>query len=220
MADLNPPKIVKLDESDNVRSGFFSESELRRVLASLPADLADFALFGWLTGMRKGEIASLRWEDVDGDVIRLRAENGKNGNSRLLPMEGKLSELIERRKAARQVKVKGTVMLSGLIFHRKGQPIKEFRKAWATACRMAGVPGRLFHDLRRSAVRHLIRAGVSQHVAQSISGHRSPSMFKRYNITDEPDQREALRATEAYRQQQAAQAEKIAVTPQQSARVP
>jgi integrase len=56
-----------------VRQGFFAESEIRRVIDNLPADLRDFTLFGWLTGMRKGEIASLACEDVDGDVIRLRA---------------------------------------------------------------------------------------------------------------------------------------------------
>jgi integrase len=199
LADLPAPKIVKLDESDNVRSGFFSELEIRVVMANLPVELADFTLFGWLTGMRKGEIASLRWEDVDGDVISLRAENAKNGEARLIPLEGELLELIERRKAVRQVKVNGLVMMSGFIFHREGEPIREFGRSWATACRMAGVPGRLFHDLRRSAVRDLIRAGVSQDVAMSISGHRSPAMFKRYNITDERDQRQALQQVQQYR---------------------
>ena len=87
-------------------------------------------------------------------------------------------------------------MLCDLIFHRQGRPIREFRKAWRTACRIAHVPGRLFHDLRRSAVRDLVRSGVSQTVAMSISGHCSPSMFRRYNITDEREQRQALQQVE------------------------
>ena len=97
------------------------------------------------------------------------------------------------------MKVGGAVMLCDLIFHRQGNPIREFRKAWRTACRIAVIPGRLFHDLRRSAVRDLVRSGVSQNVAMSISGHRSPSMFERYNITDDRDQRQALQQVQQYR---------------------
>ena len=197
LAELPAPKIRRLDESDNVRRGFFSETEIRRVMANLPGELADFTLFAWLTGMRKGEIASLRWEDVDGGCIRLRAENAKNGTARLIPLEGELSELIARRSAARQVKVKETVMLSGLIFHRKGEPVHEFRKSWATACTKAGIR-RLFHDLRRSACRNMVAAGVAQVTAMQVSGHKTDSMFRRYAIVSETDLRTALRATQAY----------------------
>lgn len=197
LAELPSPKIRKLDESDNVRRGFFSESEVRRVIVNLPADLADFTLFAWLTGWRKGEIASLQWSEVNGDCIRLRAENAKNGNARMVPIEGELSELIARRKAARQVKVKETVMLSNFIFHRKGVPIVEFRKTWKTACTKAGI-SRLFHDLRRSACRNMVAAGVAQLTAMAISGHKTDSMFRRYAIIAESDLRSALRSTQQY----------------------
>jgi len=70
LAEFPAPKIRRLDESDNVRRGFFSEAEIRRVIAHLPGELADFTLFAWTTGMRKGEIGSLRWEDVDGGSPR------------------------------------------------------------------------------------------------------------------------------------------------------
>lgn len=202
LAVLPAPKIVNLDEADNVRRGFFSQAEIRALIDHLPTDLADFVLFGWCTGMRKGEIASLRWDDVDGDLLTLRGENAKSGDARTIPCEGELSELLARRRERRPVRVGGTVMLCDLIFHRQGKPIREFRKAWRTACRIAGIPGRLFHDLRRSAVRDLVRSGVSQNVAMSISGHRSPSMFERYNITDERDQRQALQQVQEYRKGQ------------------
>ena len=197
LAELPAPKIRRLDESDNVRCGFFSETEIRRVIAHLPGELADFTLFAWLTGMRKGEIASLRWKDVDGGCIRLRAENAKNGTARLIPLEGELAELIARRKPARQVKVNGTVMLSDLIFHRNGERISEFRKSWATAGKKAGIK-RLFHDLRRSACKNMIEAGVAQVTAMKVSGHKTDSMFRRYAIVDETDLRTALRATQQY----------------------
>jgi integrase len=132
------PRIRRLSEKGNERQGFFSAQEIRRVAASLPSELADFTLFGWLTGMRKGEIASLAWEDVDGDTIRLRAENAKTGEARMIPLEGELAEVIARRRAARQIEIDGTVMISSLIFHRAGLPIGDFRKAWARACKKAG----------------------------------------------------------------------------------
>jgi integrase len=243
LAELPAPKIRKLDESGNKRRGFFTEQDVRSVLSNLTPELADFILFAWLTGMRKGEIASLRWEDVDGDEIVLRGENSKNGEERIIPFEGEeLIALMERRKAARQFKVKDAVMLSAFIFHRKGEPICEFRKAWARACCMAGLGkmvcpqcgegvdakgacekcavswkheqlryrGRIIHDFRRTAVRDMVRAGVPETVAMSISGHKTRSIFDRYNITDKRDQREALRATQLYRQQQAE--EKTVVT--------
>jgi integrase len=197
LAKLPAPDVRRLDESGNVRRGFFSEQEIRKVIAGLSQPLADFVLFAWLTGMRKSEIASLSWQDLDGEVIRLRAESAKNGKSRSLPLEGELSELIARRKLARQYKANGAVILSGLIFHRAGEPVREFRKSWASACKKAGVR-RLFHDLRRSAVRNMVAAGVPQTVAMRISGHETPSMFQRYAIASETDLRTALRATQNY----------------------
>jgi len=238
------PYIRHLSEAGNVRQGFFSQAEFRAVVDNLPDYLKDFARFAYCTGMRKGEIASLRWEDVEGDVIRLRAENAKNGKARSVAVVGELEVLMERRRAARRVKKDNSpVMLSALLFHRDGEPVGDFRKAWATASCMAGLGklvcpkcngavdadykctqcanewtrdelkyvGRIFHDFRRTAVRDMVRAGVPETVAMSISGHKTRSMFDRYNIANERDQREALRATQIYRQEQAAQ--------QQSARV-
>src|ERR1039458_7364647 len=85
------------------------------------------------------------------------------------------------------------------IFHRDGAPVGEFRKSWKAACKKAGVSGRLFHDLRRSAVRNMTQAGVPQAVAMKISGHKTACMFQRYNIVATDDLRTALERTERYR---------------------
>lgn len=74
----------------------------------------------------------------------------------------------------------------------------DFRKAWATARKKAGVAGLHVHDLRRTAVRNLIRAGVDKTVAKKISGHRTDAVFDRYNITSDEDLREAMQKTESY----------------------
>jgi integrase len=84
------------------------------------------------------------------------------------------------------------------VFHRSGQPIKDFRGAWKTACRKAGCPGRIPHDLRRTAVRNLVRAGVPERVAMQLTGHRTRTIFERYNIVSDGDLRLAVERLESH----------------------
>jgi integrase len=196
------PRIRHLSEVGNARQGFFSAMQFRGVLSNLPAYLRDFALFAWLTAWRPKEIRSLTWLDVDGGdaSIRLRAENAKIRVARSVPLVGELAELIARRRLEMSTK-------TSLVFHNDGAPIGDFRKSWATACKLANVPERLFYDLRRSGARDLIRAGVSQSVVMSICGWKTDAMFRRYNIISDADQRAALTAREVYSAQQIAPAE-------------
>jgi integrase len=85
-----------------------------------------------------------------------------------------------------------------LLKARGAKPIKDFRESWALACARAGVPGLLFHDLRRTAVRNLRRAGVAESVIMKITGHRTRDVFERYNITDQTDTQEAGRMAEEF----------------------
>jgi integrase len=193
------PKVRVLTEN-NTRQGFFERPDLEAVVAALPAYLQDFTRFAYLTGWRKGEIISLRWTDVDQDAgaIRLRPEAAKTGRGRTVMLEGDLVELIDRRWQARLIEQDGKVRVSDLVFHRDGEPVGDFRKAWATACQAAGVPDKLFHDLRRTAARNMVRAGVPERVAMAVTGHLTRSMFDRYNIVSEDDLRMAAQKTTMY----------------------
>ncbi len=200
------PSIRHLPEK-NVREGFFERPEFEAVLAALPEALRDLTLFAYLTGWRRGEILTLRWTDVDmgGGAIRLRPEASKNGRGRTVVFDPTLRALMGRGQQARLVERGGAVTVADLVFHRDGAPVGDFRKAWASACAAAGlyhverdadgterkVHERLFHDLRRTAIRNMVRAGVPERVAMEISGHRTRAVFDRYNIVSEDDLRAA-----------------------------
>jgi len=191
--------IPRLSEVGNERQGFFETADFEAVVSHLPEYLQDFARFGFQTGWRKGSIASLRWADVGDDVIYLREENSKNRKPETMPLEGELQEIIERRRTAAVLEDEnGNKQFAEFAFHRKGLPIGDCRKAWATACKAANVDHRLFHDHRRTASRNMISAGVPQAVAMKITGHRTDSMFRRYAIVNEEQKREALAKTQKY----------------------
>ena len=110
------PYIRKLSEKDNVRQGFFERPDFLLVKAALPAYLQDFVHFGYVTGMRSGEIKSLEWSRTDSNTIRLRAIDAKTGKPRSVPVDGEIAEIIERRRAAAR---------GPWIFHRDGKPIRD-----------------------------------------------------------------------------------------------
>jgi integrase len=202
------PYIRHLSEKGNERKGFVEEAQFRVILESLPAYLKDFCLFAYVTGMRFGEVRSLKWANVKDDEIELEALDAKNGTALIIPMVGKdLAGILVRRREAQKVKQGDSTTIAALIFHHNGKPIVDIRKAWKSACKKAGVPGLLFHDLRRSAVKHLDEAGISRDVAMSISGHKSQSMYTRYNIVNTERARQALEQTQLYHER--AQQQKV-----------
>ncbi len=178
---------------DAPRQGFLEGEDLRKLLLAVKdPDLRDFLQWFSLTGMRPKEIASLTWDlvSLEEKVLLLSPGGDKIGKGRGLPLEGELLEIILRRATRRQEGLP-------LVFHRwvKGRwrKVDEFYAAWRSALAEAGLPpGLRPYDLRRTAIRRLVRAGVSERVVMSISGHRTRSTFDRYNITSLSDIRDAF----------------------------
>ncbi len=186
---LAKPHIPLLREN-NVRKGFFEPDEIGAVLRNLPQNLAVLVRFAYITGWRvPSEIQSLQWRQVDCNVGEVRLDPGttKNGEGRTFPFTDELWEILRGQKAVCDELQRGSGTICPWVFHRNGRPIKSFRVAWQNACLQAGCPGRLLHDLRRTAVRNMVRSGISEPVAMRLTGHKTRSVFDRYNIVSRGD---------------------------------
>lgn len=181
-------------EARNRRTGFFEEAEYRAVEARLDVDVRPLAGFMYLTGWRKSEALQLEWRNVDFSAGILRIEDSKNGEPRTFPFHAlpELAELLTMQKDRTEAVEQARGIIVRNVFHRDGERIRNFRRAWMTACKAAGVPGRLVHDFRRTAARNLSRAGVSERVIMSLCGWRTRSVFDRYRIVNEADLAEGL----------------------------
>lgn len=135
----------------------------------------------------------MEWRQVDrtaGDV-RLDPGTTKNQASRVFPFTDVLKTLFDGLWAEHEA-LKKRGKICRFVFHRNGKRITDLRGAWALACRDAGHPGMLVHDLRRSAVRNMERAGMSRSVAMQLTGHKTEAVYRRYAITSEADLREGV----------------------------
>lgn len=194
---------IELLAEHNVRKGFFERSQLEAVIDQLSLHLAPVARFAYITGWRiTSEVLPLTWGQVDFEarvspdqaidgVIRLEPRETKNDDGREFAMTGELRDLLlEQRRRTKELKLQGIICPH--VFFRnfkrvKGKRIRNFVTAWRVACRKAGLPGKIQHDFRRTAVRNLVRAGVPEKVAMRMTGHRTRSVFERYNIVSGGD---------------------------------
>jgi integrase len=184
------PKI-RLLKAGPARKGFLPLEKFDELLALLPAHLKPLITFLYYCGVRVGEAIQIEWPQVDlaAGLIRLEGEQTKNSDARTVPLPNVLIRMLEQREA-------------GLVFDGTN-----LRKEWHRACAACGLgtltevegkrdpryAGLIVHDLRRSAIRNLMKAGVNEKVAMAISGHKTRSVFDRYHIIDTEDVVEAMR---------------------------
>ena len=197
-ARQTPPKVdrvphIPMLKEDNARQGFFEHHEYLNLLKELPVHVRPLVTFAYNTGWRKGEILNLEWRNVDfrERTVCLRPEETKNGHGRVIYMDDGLLKMLKIQNLKRQKDCP-------YIFHNAGSQIKDFRGAWKTACNRVDITGKLFHDLRRTAVRNMVRSGIQERVAMKISGHMTREVFDRYNIVSSEDLKQAAVKIEAY----------------------
>jgi integrase len=217
------------------RSGFFEADQFEAVMRHLervevhevdghkrrvrvPADdLRCACLIMYELGWRKSEVMSLERRHVNLTEGSLRLDPGttKNREGRLAYMTPSLREAIEAQLRRLDAFQRASGRVARYLFTHTsglhaGEPIRDFVRTWKTACRAAGISGRLRHDLRRTAARGLLNAGVPEAVAMQITGHKTASVFRRYAIVAPADlQRAARMLASAAQQDSTAQAPTI-----------
>jgi integrase len=217
-------------KESNVRKGFFEANEYEAIKDALPEYLKPVVTFGYHSGWRKSEILGLTWDRVDlhEGIARLDPGQTKNEEGRTLYFNQELMQEMKTLFGKRQLGCP-------YVFHRKGKPIRGFRKAWINACISIGlceplrdkegrpvvvkgkkrevkvvkIPTRIFHDFRRTAIRDMVRSGISERVAMNISGHKTRNVFDRYNIVNDQDLKEAAQKKQAYFDRQTKTAEPL-----------
>ena len=183
------------------RQGFFEAGEFEAVAAELPADLALVARVAYTFGWRlTDEVLPLTRSQVDleAGTLRLPPGGSKNGDGRLvyLTPELKAGLTLQLAKVRALEHELGRVIphvFPALRGPNRGNPRKSIAWIWCRACQRAGVPGKRKHDLRRTAVRNMINAGIPERVAMKITGHRTRAVFDRYHVVSPGDLQDAAR---------------------------
>ncbi len=181
-----------LKKGSDVRDRILSVDEFNALVGHLPRHVADIVQTAYYTGMRKGEIVNLTWDQVDMKKreIVLYADDTKSGKGRKVPMCESLHMIFEKIPQA---------IHDNHVFLYKGKPVTDIRQGLRAACKKAGIEygrsingGFVFHDLRHTAVTNMRKAGVPESVIMAITGHETREMFDRYNSVDTYDKKHAV----------------------------
>ena len=186
---------IELPPPPEKRKGMFSYPEyvqFRDTLRSIPPSqnydgnvVADILVFGFCSGWRKSEVLNIIWDWVSFQdrLVSIPGRYTKNKRDKVFPLEGECLEMMKTRFA---------IASGSYVFHRNGKRVVSFYKIWNKSLQQAGLPKKLFHDLRRTAVTNLNRARVPPQVGMQISGHLTDSVYKDYNQIMLDDMREAV----------------------------
>ena len=195
---------------NNVRKGFFERDQYLAVLKHMPEAMRPIVTFAYVTGWRiNSEVLPLQWRQVDLPAGEVRLDPGttKNGEGRVFYLTPELQALLQaQRDRADEIQRDVAMIVQHVFFHQpamkdgslglragKGISPHGFYQAWRRARTKAGCPGSIPHDFRRTAIRNMVRAGIPERVAMALSGHKTRSVFDRYNIVSDGDLRDASR---------------------------
>ncbi|MBU2648147.1 site-specific integrase [bacterium] len=179
----NPIKDAPILKEENIRERVLSDQEFERLLAAAPEHIKPILIVAFHEPMRFEEIILLKWDEVDlksePGFIRLVAKRTKGKKEgRLIPLHPRVRKTLEKLPSR---------FTRSRVFQNNGKSFDTFRKSFKKAKEDAGIEDFMFHDFRHCAITNLRRAGNDIPTIMKISGHKTLSMFQRYNLVDESD---------------------------------
>lgn len=184
-AERNPVKGVERPPEHNERDRVLTLEEYIRLLTECPSYLKPIIKLAYHTGMRRGEILGLTWDQVDLKKGFLNLPPGsKNKPGRPVPLCDELLDMFRSMPRG----------LPGMpVFTRNGKTMTDFREAFEVSVKRAGIEGFTFHDLRHTFNTNAYKAGVPIPTIMKITGHKTLTMFKRYTTITTEDLKAAVR---------------------------
>jgi integrase len=201
------PYFPMVSEAGKVRKGFVTPEQFNKLMSKMPSHLKPYALFLYEDVSRTTAAKDIRWPWVDlkEGIIEIPEEITKTGEAQTLALSDELINMLEKH------------------FRQDDAPVFDttnFRKEFQQACVAAGLgkitkmvsakgykwekyEGVTPHDFRRSGIRNMVRAGVPEKIAMSISGHKTRAVFDRHNITSTDDVRDAIKTVTRYNKRKA-----------------
>jgi len=196
---LQAVPVIRLLKEPAARTEFLPAEKFEELYGALPGHLRPLILFLYWCGVRLGEARAIEWSQVNLEerLIRLESDQTKNSEARTVPLPAVLVDILSHVERK-----------TGRVFDDSN-----LRTEWARACSAVGLGARkkqksksgfiwyaysglIVHDLRRSAIRNLVRAGVPEKTAMAISGHKTRSVFDRYTIVSTEDLTSAMHRVE------------------------
>ncbi len=162
----NPAAAIKVEREIPNRLRYLSKDEITTFLGACSPRLLPVVAVALLTGMRRGEILNLKWEDIDLEQRIIYLTETKSGVPREIPMMNKLYDLL---MPIRKV--------SGIVFDI---PKITLRRHFDAALKQAGIAKFRFHDLRHTFASHFVMVTHDLYTLQRILGHSTPLLTQRY----------------------------------------
>ena len=182
---LKQVRNVKLLPENNRRLRFLSIQECQRLIECCHKDLKPIVVVALNTGMRRGEIFGLKWEQVDLSHGFILLDVTKNGERREIPINTTLEYLF---KEMLQRSIDSKYVFAG----KTGKPLTDIKKGFHTALRKAGIHDFRFHDLRHTFASQLVMAGIDITSVKELLGHKSLTMTMRYSHLSPGHKRKAV----------------------------
>ncbi len=180
----NPISKVKFFKEENRRLRFLEKEEIGKLISACEGNLAIIVTLALHTGMRKGEILSLKWRDIDFSRKIITLLNTKGGEKREVPMDDLLYDILLPLPKHKE---------SPYVFcNKEGKPFQDIRKSFATALKKAGIKEFRFHDLRHTFASQLVMMGIDLKTVQELLGHKSFEMTLRYAHLSSDHKRTAI----------------------------